>query len=74
MKLSTRSYMSSVRPADQDAFGVLSQNRSELAISSGFWAPDITPVTLTDGAVDADDGPRSFHAEYGAPRRPGIAP
>jgi len=44
---------------EQDAFGVRSQNRAEKAIADGFWARDITPVTLPDGSVvDADDGPR----------------
>jgi acetyl-CoA C-acetyltransferase len=45
---------------DQDAFGVRSQNLAEKAIADGFWARDITPVTLPDGnVVDADDGPRA---------------
>jgi acetyl-CoA C-acetyltransferase len=44
---------------EQDAFGVRSQNRAEKAIADGFWAREITPVTLPDGRViDADDGPR----------------
>ncbi|MBX6748308.1 MAG: acetyl-CoA C-acetyltransferase [Micromonosporaceae bacterium] len=44
---------------EQDAFGVRSQNRAEKAIADGFWARDITPVTLPDGRViDSDDGPR----------------
>ncbi|PKV98738.1 acetyl-CoA C-acetyltransferase [Nocardia fluminea] len=46
--------------AEQDAFGVRSQNLAEKAIANGFWATDITPVTLADGAVvNADDGPRA---------------
>jgi acetyl-CoA C-acetyltransferase len=46
--------------ADQDRFGVLSQNRAEKAIAEGFWDTDITPVTLEDGTVvAADDGPRA---------------
>jgi acetyl-CoA C-acetyltransferase len=46
--------------ADQDAFGVRSQNLAEQAIANGFWATDITPVTLPDGTVvSTDDGPRS---------------
>ena len=46
--------------AEQDAFGVRSQNRAEKAIADGFWARDVTPVTLPDGtAVTADDGPRA---------------
>jgi acetyl-CoA C-acetyltransferase len=44
---------------DMDHFGVRSQNLAEEAIKSGFWARDITPVTLPDGSVlDRDDGPR----------------
>jgi acetyl-CoA C-acetyltransferase len=46
--------------AEQDAFGVRSQNLAEKAIADGFWARDITPVTLPDGTVvSADDGPRA---------------
>lgn len=46
--------------AEQDAFGVRSQNLAEQAIGNGFWARDITPVTLPDGSVlSADDGPRA---------------
>ncbi|MCG3751952.1 acetyl-CoA C-acetyltransferase [Amycolatopsis sp. Poz14] len=46
--------------AEQDEFGVRSQNRAEKAIADGFWARDITPVTLPDGTVvDSDDGPRA---------------
>src|SRR5690349_9144988 len=33
----------------QDEFGVRSQNLAEKAIANGFWAGDITPVTLPDG-------------------------
>ena len=45
---------------DQDAFAARSQQRAEAAIASGFWANDITPVTLDDGTVvSADDGPRA---------------
>ncbi len=45
---------------DQDAFAARSQQRAEAAIASGFWARDITPVTLEDGTVvSADDGPRA---------------
>jgi acetyl-CoA C-acetyltransferase len=44
----------------QDEFGVRSQNLAEKAIANGFWANDITPVTLPDGTVLAkDDGPRA---------------
>jgi acetyl-CoA C-acetyltransferase len=43
-----------------DEFGVRSQNLAEKAIADGFWAREITPVTLPDGTVaDKDDGPRA---------------
>ncbi|HEX5917138.1 MAG TPA: acetyl-CoA C-acetyltransferase [Nocardioides sp.] len=43
-----------------DEFGVRSQNLAEKAIADGFWAKEITPVTLPDGStVDSDDGPRA---------------
>jgi acetyl-CoA C-acetyltransferase len=49
-----------VSRADQDAFGVRSQNRAEAAISAGFWDREIDPVTVPDGTVvTADDGPRA---------------
>lgn len=49
-----------VSRAEQDAFGVRSQNLAEAAIASGFWARDITPVTLPDDTIVAkDDGPRA---------------
>ncbi|MBB5870367.1 acetyl-CoA C-acetyltransferase [Allocatelliglobosispora scoriae] len=42
-----------------DEFGVRSQNLAEKAIIDGFWAREITPVTLPDGTVvSKDDGPR----------------
>ncbi|GAB4011509.1 acetyl-CoA C-acetyltransferase [Nocardioides ultimimeridianus] len=45
---------------DLDRFGVRSQNLAEKAIADGFWAREITPVTLADGTVvSADDGPRA---------------
>jgi acetyl-CoA C-acetyltransferase len=45
--------------AEQDQFGVRSQNLAEQAIKTGFYAREITPVTLPDGTVvDCDDGPR----------------
>lgn len=44
---------------EQDEFAVRSQNLAEAQIESGFWAREITPVTLEDGTVvSADDGPR----------------
>ncbi|HSE71432.1 MAG TPA: acetyl-CoA C-acetyltransferase [Nocardioidaceae bacterium] len=48
-----------VTRADQDEFGVRSQNLAEKALANGFWERDITPVTLPDGTeVSRDDGPR----------------
>jgi acetyl-CoA C-acetyltransferase len=45
---------------DMDHFGVRSQNLAEAALANGFWATDITPVTLPDGTVvSRDDGPRA---------------
>jgi acetyl-CoA C-acetyltransferase len=45
---------------DMDHFGVRSQNLAEAAMESGFWARDITPITLPDGTeVSKDDGPRA---------------
>jgi acetyl-CoA C-acetyltransferase len=45
---------------EQDEFGVRSQNLAEKAIADGFWAKDITPITLPDGTVvSKDDGPRA---------------
>jgi acetyl-CoA C-acetyltransferase len=49
-----------VTRVEMDVFGVRSQNLAEKAIADGFWAREITPVTLPDGTVvSADDGPRS---------------
>jgi acetyl-CoA C-acetyltransferase len=48
-----------VTRAEQDEFGVLSQNRAEQAIKDGFFAREITPVTTPGGTVvEHDDGPR----------------
>ena len=45
--------------AEQDEFGVRSQNLAEKAVANGFWSREITPVTLPDGSIlSADDGPR----------------
>ncbi|MDQ3405683.1 MAG: acetyl-CoA C-acetyltransferase [Actinomycetota bacterium] len=45
---------------EMDRFGVRSQNLAEKAIENGFWAREITPVTLPDGSVvEKDDGPRA---------------
>ncbi|TCC55277.1 acetyl-CoA C-acetyltransferase [Kribbella pittospori] len=46
--------------AEQDAFGVRSQNLAEKAIGNGFFEREIVPVTLPDGTVvSKDDGPRA---------------
>jgi acetyl-CoA C-acetyltransferase len=43
-----------------DEFAVRSQNLAEKANTDGFWANEITPVTLADGTVvSSDDGPRA---------------
>ena len=45
--------------ADQDEFGVRSQNLAEKAIADGFFEREITPVTTPDATVvSRDDGPR----------------
>ncbi|SKB08458.1 acetyl-CoA C-acetyltransferase [Aeromicrobium choanae] len=45
---------------EQDEFALRSQNLTEQRIAEGFWAKDITEVTLADGTVVAkDDGPRA---------------
>ena len=44
---------------EQDAWAVLSQNRAEAAIASGFYAREITPYTRADGTVV---GPRRLTA------------
>lgn len=44
---------------DQDAFAALSQQRAVAAQKSGFFADEITPITLPDGTVfSQDEGPR----------------
>ncbi len=46
--------------ADQDEFGVRSQNLAEKAIADGFFEREITAVTTPDGTVvSRDDGPRA---------------
>lgn len=45
---------------EMDHFAVRSQNLAEKAIADGFYAREITPVTLPDGTiVSTDDGPRA---------------
>ena len=44
---------------EMDEFAYASQMKARAGLESGFWARDITPVTLPDGrVVAADDGPR----------------
>jgi acetyl-CoA C-acetyltransferase len=51
--------LKAISRADQDEFGVRSQQLTQTAIANGFWARDITPVALPDGTfVASDDGPR----------------
>jgi acetyl-CoA C-acetyltransferase len=46
--------------AEQDEFGVRSQNLAEKAVANGFFDREITPVTTPDGTVvSRDDGPRA---------------
>lgn len=55
-----------------DAFAYGSQMKAKAALESGFWADDITPVTLPDGRViAADDGPRPATTREGLA---GLAP
>ncbi|AIY16797.1 acetyl-CoA C-acetyltransferase [Pimelobacter simplex] len=52
--------MRGLKREDLDHFAVRSQNLAEKSINDGFWAREITPVTLADGTVvSADDGPRA---------------
>jgi acetyl-CoA C-acetyltransferase len=46
--------------AEQDEFGVRSQNLAEKAIANGIFAAEIAPVIRPDGVVvSVDDGPRA---------------
>ncbi len=51
--------LENVSRADQDEFGVRSQNLAEESLNSGFWEAEITPVETPDGLVTADDGIRA---------------
>jgi acetyl-CoA C-acetyltransferase len=49
-----------LKRAELDEFAVRSQNLAERGLADGFWAREITPVTLPDGStVSTDDGPRA---------------
>ncbi len=39
----------------QDEFAARSQNLAEASLDSGYWADEITPITLPDGTVVSDD-------------------
>jgi acetyl-CoA C-acetyltransferase len=39
----------------QDEFAARSQNLSEQSLDEGYWADEITPITLPDGTVVKDD-------------------
>jgi acetyl-CoA C-acetyltransferase len=48
-----------VTRAEMDEFAKLSQDRAVANVENGFFADEITPVTLPDGTkVTTDDGPR----------------
>jgi len=47
-----------VSRAEQDEFGVRSQNLAEESLNNGFFEAEITPVTTPDGEVTKDDGIR----------------
>lgn len=45
---------------EMDEFAALSQQRAVASVENGFFADEITPLTLPDGTVvSADDGPRA---------------
>jgi len=44
---------------EQDAFAVRSQSLAQEAISAGFFAREITPVSTSSATVSTDDGPRA---------------
>ena len=54
--------------AEQDEFGVRSQNNAEAAIAAGVFDREIAPVTLPDGrVVSLDDGPRKGSPSRASP-------
>jgi acetyl-CoA C-acetyltransferase len=51
--------LKNVTRSEQDEFALRSQTLTAKALADGFWAREITPVTLPDGTVvSADEGPR----------------
>ena len=59
---------------DMDHFGVRSQNLAEKAIADGFFAREITPVTLPDGTVveQRRRAARGRHLRGGQPAQAGV--
>ena len=59
---------------EQDEFAALSQNRAEKALADGFWADEITPVTLPDGTVVSRRRrtPRRRHGRGAGRPEPGV--
>ncbi len=52
--------LENVSRQEMDEFSALSQQRAVANVENGFWADEITPITLPDGTVvSADDGPRA---------------
>lgn len=51
--------LENVSRSEMDEFAALSQQRAVAAVERGFYAKEISPITLPDGnIVDKDDGPR----------------
>ncbi len=49
-----------VSRTEMDEFAKLSQDRAVASVDNGFFAEEITPITLPDGSeVSKDDGPRA---------------
>lgn len=52
--------LENVSRREMDEFAALSQQRAVGNVENGFWADEITPLTLPDGSiVSTDDGPRA---------------
>ena len=68
--------LKNVSRSRQDEFAARSQQNAQRAIADGFFAIDITPLSLPDGTlVSADDGPRpNVTAESLAGLRPVFRP
>ncbi len=58
-----------------DDFGYASQTRYAEAAAAGFWAREITPITLPDGStMDADESPRPANRDKMAELQPVFRP